>query len=71
MLYERGIKIGTHYTPTVPLTWAFQKRGFREGQFPIAEKTARNLVTLPINPRQTKESIDYMIESIRELSMEN
>ncbi len=69
MLYEKGIKIGTHYTPIVPLTWAFKKRGFREGQFPIAEQTVKNLVTLPINPRQTKESIDYMVGSIKTLSI--
>src|SRR5438105_2338005 len=36
MLYERGIKAGTHYTP-LHLTTAFQRRGFRKGQFPVAE----------------------------------
>ena len=67
MLYEKGIKVGTHYTPIVPLTWAFKKRGFKEGQFPIAEKIVKNLVILPINPRQTKETMDYLIDSIKSL----
>jgi perosamine synthetase len=67
MLYERGIKVGTHYNP---LNWstAFQKRGFRRGQFPQAEKIGENLVTLPITPRQTREALDYLIDSIRTLA---
>jgi len=66
MLYERGIKIGTHY---IPLHWttAFQKRGFRKGQFPVTDAVAERLVTLPINPRQTREALDYLIESIKAL----
>jgi dTDP-4-amino-4,6-dideoxygalactose transaminase len=66
MLYERGIKVGTHYTPLHYAT-AFQKRGFHKGQFPAAEGVAERLVTLPINPRQTREALDYLIESVRAL----
>jgi dTDP-4-amino-4,6-dideoxygalactose transaminase len=67
MLYERGIKVGTHYNP---LNWttAFQRRGFRRGQFPVAEAAAERLVTLPINPRQTKEALDHLIDSIKALA---
>lgn len=67
MLHERGIKVGTHYNP---LNWtqAYQKRGFHKGQFPVAESIAERLVTLPINPRQTTEALDYLIESIRVLA---
>jgi len=66
MLYERGVKVGTHYTPLHYAT-AFKKRGFRKGQFPAAEGVAERLVTLPINPRQTREALDYLIESVRAL----
>ena len=64
MLYERGVKVGTHYTPLHYAT-AFQKRGFRKGQYPVAEGVAGRLVTLPINPRQSREALDYLIESVR------
>lgn len=63
MLHERGVKVGTHYTP-LHYTTAFQNRGFRKGQFPVAEAVAERLVTLPINPRQSREALDYLIESI-------
>ena len=70
MHHRFGIKVGFHY---IPLHWttAFQKRGFRKGQFPNADKVGERLVTLPINPRQSRESLDYMIESIKNLSARN
>jgi perosamine synthetase len=64
MLYQRGIKVGTHYTP-LHLTTAFQRRGFRRGQFPVAEAVAERLVTLPINPRQTPAALDYLLQSVK------
>jgi dTDP-4-amino-4,6-dideoxygalactose transaminase len=67
MLHEKGIKVGTHYGP-LHLTQAFQKRGFKEGDFPVTEGVTDRLVTLPINPRQTREALDYMVKSIGELS---
>jgi len=64
MLYERGVKVGTHYIP-LPWTTAFQKRGFQRGQFPVADSVGDHLVTLPINPRQTNDALDYLIESVK------
>jgi len=66
MLHERGIKVGTHYSP-VHLSQAFRKRGFKEGQYPVAERVAERLVTLPLNPRQTPEALDYLIDSVKAL----
>lgn len=66
MLHEKGIKLGTHYSP-IHLTTAFRKRGFKEGMFPVAERLAERLVTLPINPRQTPEALDYLVKSIRDM----
>ena len=67
MLYKKGIKVGTHYIP-IHLSRAFISRGFRKGQFPVAEASAERLVTLPINPRQSREALDYLIESIFSLA---
>ena len=66
ILNERGIKVGTHYIP-LHYSTAFQNRGFRRGQFPVTEAVAERLVTLPLNPRQTTEALDYLIESVRAL----
>ncbi len=67
MLYEKGVKVGAHY---IPLHWvtAFRKRGFEKGMFPVADGVGERIVTLPINPRQTREALDYLIAAVRSLS---
>ncbi|NUM53016.1 MAG: DegT/DnrJ/EryC1/StrS family aminotransferase [Candidatus Hydrogenedentes bacterium] len=64
MIAEFGIKIGTHY---IPLHWstAFQRRGFRPGQFPNAEAIFETQVTLPIHPRLTDDAVEYLVQCIR------
>lgn len=66
MLHKYGVKIGFHY---IPLHWstAFRKRGFQRGQFPNADKVGEQLVTLPINPRQSKEALEYLVDSIKKV----
>ena len=36
-----------------------------KGQFPVTDALAEQLVTLPIHPRQTREGLDYLIDSIK------
>ena len=67
MFHKHGIRVGTHYTP-IHLSSAFKKRGFRKGQFPVAESTAERLVTLPINPRQSREALDHLVGCIASLA---
>jgi len=67
MLHKRGIKVGAHYIP-LHLSTAFQKRSYRQGQFPVAERIGERIATLPINPRLTPDALDYLIESVRSLA---
>ncbi len=64
MLHKYGIKTGFHYIP-LHYSTAFKNRGFKKGQFPHAEKLGEQLVTLPINPRQTEEALEYLVNSIK------
>ena len=66
MRHEHDIQIGFHY---IPLHWstAFQNRGYRRGRFPVAERLAERLVTFPINPRQTRDHLDCLIDAVRSL----
>ena len=66
MLHKFGIKIGFHYIP-LHYSTAFKNRGFKKGQFPNAEKLGEQLVTLPINPRQTEEALAYLVQSIKDV----
>lgn len=67
LYYDYGIKAGTHYG-ALHLTSAYQKRGFKKGQFPVAERIAESIITLPVNPTKTTEAFDYLAESISEIS---
>ncbi len=64
LLHNYGIKVGFHYIP-LHYSTAFKNRGFKKGQFPNAEKLGDQLITLPINPRQTPEALEYLVKSIK------
>jgi perosamine synthetase len=63
----KGIKAWSHYMP-IHLTTAYRKLGHAEGECPVAEALFQKYVSLPIHPRMTEASINYVIDSIRELA---
>jgi len=40
--------------------------GHKEGDFPIAEKIASRLLSLPMFPELTHEQVDFIVASIKE-----
>ncbi|MCU1250542.1 MAG: hypothetical protein JWQ49_3571 [Edaphobacter sp.] len=64
---NKGIKVWSHYMP-IHLTKAYRNLGHREGECPVAERLFHQYVSIPIHPRMTDESIQYVVESVRELA---
>lgn len=64
---NKKIKAWSHYMP-MHLTTAYRKLGHGPGECPIAEKLFEKYVSIPIHPRMSDEVVDYVIDSIRELS---
>jgi dTDP-3-amino-3,4,6-trideoxy-alpha-D-glucose transaminase len=65
-LTKQGIGTQVHY-PTPPhLAPAYRGLGWRQGEFPLAEKLAREVLSLPIGPHHTAEQIDHVCLAIRE-----
>ncbi|HEX5493044.1 MAG TPA: DegT/DnrJ/EryC1/StrS family aminotransferase [Mycobacteriales bacterium] len=52
-LREAGIGVGVHYPTPVHLTGAFGSLGYRPGQFPVAERVAGQILSLPMHPHLT------------------
>jgi perosamine synthetase len=63
----KRIKAWSHYMP-IHLTTAYRKLGHQPGECPVAEKLFERYVSIPIHPRMTDEVVQYVIDSIRELS---
>jgi dTDP-4-amino-4,6-dideoxygalactose transaminase len=52
-LHAAGIAAGVHYPVPIHLTAAFAGLGYAQGAFPVAERTARDLLSLPLFPEIT------------------
>ena len=64
---DKKIKVWSHYTP-IHFSTIYRKLGHGEGECPVAEKMFQKYVSLPIHPRMTDTSIQYVVASIRELA---
>jgi dTDP-4-amino-4,6-dideoxygalactose transaminase len=64
-LIKDGIDAVVRYPTPVHLQPAFEQLGYRKGQFPIAEKLAREMLCLPMRPNLSDSEIDYVCDSLR------
>jgi dTDP-4-amino-4,6-dideoxygalactose transaminase len=64
---QKNIKVWSHYVP-IHLSTVYRNRGHRAGECPMAERLYQRYVSIPIHPRMTGESIQYVVDSIRELA---
>jgi dTDP-4-amino-4,6-dideoxygalactose transaminase len=58
----RGIGVGVHY-PAIHLFSAYRALGYREGQFPNAERIGRETVTLPLFPAMEPGDVERVVEA--------
>jgi len=63
-MHAEGIGIGLSYE-AVHLTTLFRARGWREGQFPAAERIGRETVTLPLFPEMTESDVARVAGAVR------
>jgi dTDP-4-amino-4,6-dideoxygalactose transaminase len=65
-LAEEGISTGLHYPVPIHLQKAYANKGFKRGDFPITEKAATEILSLPMFPGLTAEQIEYTVEKIKQ-----
>ena len=61
---ELGIAVGVHY-PAMHLFALYRARGWREGQFPQAERIGRSIVTLPLFPAMADHDVERVCAAAR------
>jgi dTDP-4-amino-4,6-dideoxygalactose transaminase len=57
-LTAAGVQTGVHYPIPVHLQPAYRDLGYSAGDFPVAERAAREVLSLPIYPELTSEQIE-------------
>ena len=65
-LQEKGIQSGIHYPQAVHQSPAYHYLGYKQGDFPNAEKLSAEELSLPIFPGMTEVQINLVIEAVRE-----
>jgi dTDP-4-amino-4,6-dideoxygalactose transaminase len=63
-LQRAGIDAVVRYPAPIHLQPAFSDCGWRLGQFPVAERLAKELLCLPIRPDMTLEEVDYVCGNV-------
>ena len=67
-LGESGIGAGIHYPIPIHLQKAYAALGYKEGDFPVTEQFAKEIISLPMFPELTAEQIQFVAEKIEEFS---
>jgi dTDP-4-amino-4,6-dideoxygalactose transaminase len=62
-LHEAGIGTGVHY-PAIHRFAVYRRLGWKDGDFPIAERVCRNILTLPLFPAMTHDDVVRVVENL-------
>lgn len=64
-LKQRGVEALVHYPIPIHLQEAARYLGYKEGDFPVCERQADEILTLPIHQYLTEDGIRYVCDSIK------
>lgn len=67
-LRQRGIESAVYYPLPLHLQPAYRFLGYREGDFPHAERAAREVLSLPVHSELTEDQIAQVAQSILEFT---
>lgn len=67
-LQEKGIGVAVNYRPIHLLKYYRAHFGYKEGDFPVAEKIGASTISLPLYPLLKDEEVDYVIKTVKEVT---
>jgi dTDP-4-amino-4,6-dideoxygalactose transaminase len=65
-LKDRDIGCAVYYPKPLHLQECFAELGYKEGDLPVAEQTARQVLSIPIYPELTEAQKRYVFDAIRD-----
>ena len=65
-LGANGVATGLHYPVPLHLQEAYKDLGYREGDFPVSEKLAKRILSLPIYPGLSTNAAEYVVSKLME-----
>ena len=63
-LRAAGLGVNVHYIP-IHLQPFWRARGFREGQFPVAERYYDRAISLPLHPSLSDADLAFVVQAVR------
>ncbi|ADC66492.1 Glutamine--scyllo-inositol transaminase [Ferroglobus placidus DSM 10642] len=66
-LAEKGISNAVHYPKPVYLQPLYKKLGYEEGLCPVAEETAKRVISIPVHPLLTRNELEYIVMTINKV----
>jgi dTDP-4-amino-4,6-dideoxygalactose transaminase len=69
-LTERGIGTGIHYPTPLHFMPPFREDGYSDGQFPNAERCAREFLSLPIYPSMDAGAVQRVVEMVSQWALD-
>jgi dTDP-4-amino-4,6-dideoxygalactose transaminase len=63
-LTRHGVHAGIHYPVPIHLQEACTDLGYKEGDFPVAERAAKEIISLPIYPELGIDEVNYICQTV-------
>jgi dTDP-4-amino-4,6-dideoxygalactose transaminase len=68
-LDENQIGWGRHFAVPVHLQPGYRFLGYEEGSFPVSERLAGELISLPVYPEMTNAQVDYVVNALSKVNV--
>jgi len=63
-LARNGVGTGIHYPVALHLQKAYEHLGYQPGDFPVAEKAAEGILSLPMFPQLGRNEQEYVVKQV-------
>jgi dTDP-4-amino-4,6-dideoxygalactose transaminase len=66
-LKDSGIGVVIHYPIPLHLQKAYESLGYRQNDFPVSERVAQDVVSLPMYPHIQEKQIKFVVQTLKKI----